>query len=222
MRPALIIDVETRPDPAIEASAAWWQRYEDALELPGNIKDELKLEDWRQEKLGKARSKMALNARTGCIAMVGCAELDDDDAVEVFRADGDLADVASRGSEGILLKRLSSYLFDLPSTGVPVIGWNVRKFDVPFLLARCALHDVALPRWFPNMRSYRHLLVDLLDDIYGAGPMSEWRFVFGKGFKEIEGADLLTVPLDELEAHLRDDLEDTKMLARRTEWAWRE
>lgn len=215
---SLLLDVETRPDPEMELDTDWWERVEDALEPPGNTKDPLKLEDWRNEKLGKARNRMALSSRTACIAMVGVLDLDDDEP-EIFMP-GDDERLVDRGTEARVLHRLRMHLGDYSSS--TIVGWNVRRFDLPMVLGRCAMHRIDLPQWFPNLRSYRNTgCVDLLDDIYGEGPLSEWRYLLFGEFKEVEGADLQDVSLAELAEHLRDDLIVTKELARRTEWAWR-
>lgn len=224
MRPAIILDVETREDPTIANSPDWWARFEESLELPGNIKDPMKLEDWRLDKLSKARARMALSARTACIAMIGTSDIDDGpDGAAVFRDRA--TDAVDRDTEERVLRAFAESLDwrnDLSRDGDPVVvGWHVRRFDVPLVIARCAVHSIELPRWFPTPRSYRERLVDLLDDVYGDGPLSEWGFVMEGQFKEHEGAELLELSLDDLEAHLREDLATTTTLAQRTQWAWR-
>ncbi len=216
-RPAIVLDIETRPDPVIAASQEWWQRFEATVEPPSNYKKEEAIAKFRAEALGKAQARMALSPLTGCIAMIGEADVDKDDEGHVWRC----GEVNRTTESSTLIEFADMLTFNHPVTPPIVIGWNVRRFDVPFLLARCAVHGIQLPPWFPTLRTYRADLFDLLADAYGEGKMSEWGYLLGDGFKDVEGADLLTVPLDELEAHLVDDLKRTRTLARRCEWAWR-
>ena len=85
-------------------------------------------------------------------------------------------------------------------------------------MGRCVLHQIELPKWWPAPRDYRRV-VDLMDLL--GGKLDDWSFLFTGSFKDVSGADLLEISLDELVQHLRDDLSLESHIAAWTETVWR-
>jgi len=205
---ASILDIETRPDPEIAESVDWWTRIRDKIEAPSNYKDPVKIEGYRDKELLKAREKMALSARTGLVAMIGTEDFRNGDqrihTNESLDRDGEK-------------KALLEWIEYMPDTS-RLIGWNHAAFDMPFLAGRCMLHGIDLPHWWPSPRDYRKV-VDLM--LLFGGSLEDWRFLLRGEWKDIGSRDTLTVSIEELEKHLRDDLRDTGDIARLSESAWR-
>lgn len=205
----MVLDIETRPDPAMD-TPEWWERQAASLEAPANYKDPVKIEAYRAERLASARGKMALSPLTGIVACVGW-QARDAEAPSVLTVQE-----PTRQGEAALLQEWAQKLWALDRSRI--VGWNVREFDIPFLIARCALHQIRLP-WFWMPRDYRNV-VDLLSDFRMDGKLSEWMYAMGGSFKEVEGADLLLLPLPELAEHCRKDVGEEMALAAATEWLW--
>lgn len=209
----LVIDLETRADREIEFNEAWWDRFRERVEIPGNLKDPLKVAAYPDEAVAKARQKLALSPRTGQIAMIGIDE-GDGNGVRVFKH-----------PEGLELTRegeremLSEFVDEVSSRFTPaLIGWNLREFDVPFLIARCTILNVRPPRWMPIPRNYRRV-IDLKEILGGA--LDDWFFLLTGKFKDVNGPEILDVSLEDLESHLIGDVAVTRQLATRTENVWR-
>jgi len=218
MKFALVLDIETRPDPVIVHSSEWIDRLEKSLvdNPPGNIKAPEKLAAWREKKRQETVERAALSAQTGLIAMMGTANCDvDTGGIDVF-----VTPAPSRETENRILQDFADALI-WAGPGTQIVTWGGRRFDMPFLAARCGLHRIALPDWFPTRRSYREHLVDLCEDVFDGGRLSDWQYTYGLGHKDVEGAALLDISMSDLEAHLRDDLRHTRALALSVEWAWR-
>lgn len=207
--PAIILDLETRPDPLIAQSEQWWTRVREGIEAPSNWKDQVKIQGFIDEAEQKLRERMALSARTGLIVMIGVRTLRSDLPSDVFRVEEE-----TRESEAEMLNEFIDWL---PAVSTRLLGWNIKKFDLPFLTARCLVHQIELPQWWPTPNNYR-VVTDLMDVL--GGPLDEWSFVLRGYFKDVSGADLLKLSLDDLEHHLRDDLVLTSEIATWTESIW--
>ncbi len=204
----LVLDVETRPDPAVTNNPQWWERLDAKIEAPSNYKDEMKKAAYVGERQQQLRDKIALSSRCAMLACVGLM-LQDDDTPTVLANDE-----LTRDGEKHMLRQLAEVWPESPGC---IVGFNVRDFDVPLLAVRLAIHGLELP-WLPMPRNYRQVVE--LRDLFNDGPLSEWRFVFGGGFKDVEGKQLLELPISELVEHCRDDVRVEAMLAARTAWIW--
>ena len=117
-----------------------------------------------------------------------------------------------------MLQQLQGFLRGLGGTErTMVIGWNIKRFDLPFAIGRSMIQGVALD--LPRPRDYRRVF-DLKDDTGLEGSLSVWQFAMGGGFKEVEGEDLLKLSLPELAEHCRQDMEATCAMAHRTAHLW--
>jgi len=204
----LVLDIETRPDPEVMDAAEFWQKKEELIEPDGRLKDPVKIADDLAKKSAQLREGAALSPITGLVAMVGLRLMHTDQNIVV----GPEAD-PTRESEKRVLQALAQW-GERPST---IIGFNVVDFDLPFLIARAALHGITIP-WLAKPRNYRRVVE--LRDLFTRGSLSDWRWLFTGKFKEVEGADTLLLPMSDLRRHLEDDLNNTAVLAERTQHIW--
>lgn len=205
---ALILDLETRADPTILDDAAFWERRRSKLEAPSNYKDPVKIAAYVDDALATEKAKCALSPLTGLIACVGLQRWEESEAQVLT------VEQPHRQGEQDLLQALIANWPDDPRL---IVGWNARQFDLPFLIARLAIHKLTLP-WLPVPKNYRQVVE--LRDMFTNGDLSSWQFAMGGGFKDVDGEDLLELPIDELAAHCKADIEWTTELAHRTQFVW--
>lgn len=205
-----LIDVETRPDPAMD-TPQYWQWVLNRLEPPGNIKDPVKIQAAMEEKVAKARAKMALSPSTALVPVIGISSWADDPSPTVLVAESE-----SREAERKVLQDLLGMLGTEPGA---LLGFNIRRFDIPLLTFRFALHELELPSWWPYPKDYRRAF-DFHVDLDWDMPQSELQYAWGGGFKEVEGPDLLKLSLPELAEHCREDMGWLDAMARRTYPIW--
>lgn len=201
MKPSIVIDIETRADSRLD-TPEYWQSI--MAEIPDNkaIKDPIKQEAWKGQKLEGHKASMALRATTGKVAAIGMARIDDPYEAEVLCYLEDEKD---------LLYRFAGTLLDkFPGPRI-VCGFNCRDFDIPFLSARCAIHGVPLPRWWPFMRDWRGV-ADLMDVVGRSGKLNDWFLAFGMEAKPCTGADSLQLTQEELADYCLQDIRGTAQL----------
>jgi len=206
MKAHLVIDIETRGDPRLD-TPKYWQRVMDEIPDNKSIKDPLKQQAWKGQKLEDHKTSMALRATTGRVAAIGLAEIHDPYAAEV------LCDV---DDEGALLKEFGDALVERYPGRRVVCGFYCRDFDIPFLTARCGIHGVSLPRWWPFMRDWKG--VADLTDIFGRnGKLDDWLLAFGMEGKPCTGAESLLLDPEELADYC---LQDVRSMAQLFERVW--
>lgn len=206
----IVLDIETRPDPAIAEDAVWWAKQLEGIEAPSNYKDPLKKEAYMAEKLEERRGKMALSSKTGIVVCIGWQYWEEETATVLETKSVD------RNGEKDLLARFASIL----RAGDPslFVGWCVRRFDLPFLIARAIIAGVEITR-LPMPRNWNRV-VDLSQDLDIDGTLSEWQYLMGGGFKEHDGDELAGLSIPELALHCADDVHDAAEMARRTRFVW--
>lgn len=197
-----VMDVETRGNLEMIQSATWQEQvHQEARQaVPSNYRDATKIEGWISNYVLAAARKAALSARTGMVAMIGFRDVDSKEGPVVLEN----AELTFAG-ERELLKAANAMLRDTAS----VVGWNIGRFDVPFLLGRSLVHGIQLNLGAP--RNYRRV-IDLMD-MLGGGSLAEWMVAMGLPPKKIQGEALLECTMDELREHLVDDLVATGMIA---------
>lgn len=151
----LIIDIETAPLPEKEILEACDPFDPDAVKL-GNRKDPDLIFQYKKECEAKYYNdlveKAALEATTGRILIIG-----------VLRADG--PGLIMEGQEPRILEQFWKLLgkeFEVPS----VVGFNIRAFDIPFLVRRSWKHGLKpSAHVFDDMegRYIKHRFIDLMD-----------------------------------------------------------
>jgi DNA polymerase elongation subunit (family B) len=208
MKP-LFIDIETGSLPEAELLTI-------APEfLPAaNLKDPEKIKVSIAEKRAAWIEKAALDALTGRVLAVTFAE-----------GDGE-AEFFCHDEEAVLLRKSLETIgrsFDLNE---PIIGFNIRNFDLPFLIRRAWIKGVPVPRILLNeVQTYRSdLIVDLLQ-VWLAGSRDFSGQSLGNickrcglGEKNGDGKDfakLLAENPEQAKAYALNDLELTRKLAHR-------
>lgn len=92
-------------------------------------------------------------------------------------------------------------------------GYNVRRFDVPFLTIRAAIHGIDLPAWWPHDKDYRGI-IDLFD-VTGGGKLDQWLLRFDIPQKTADGSKVEFMSLEAIEEYNRHDVMVERELARR-------
>jgi hypothetical protein len=92
---------------------------------------------------------------------------------------------------------------------MPIVGFNIQEFDLPFLWARCAVHGL-LPD-LPAPRDYRR--VGELRSILTKGTLSDWMMSFG--FDGKPGPAVEVANINELADRCRHDVTVTRQLGER-------
>lgn len=199
MKANLVIDIETRADDRLD-TPEYWQRIK--ADIPDNrsIKDPVKQAAWIDGKLEDYRKSMALRPTTGRIAAIGIADIEDPFSADVL---------CNLGDEYDLLFKFAKVLEDYQQR--VVCGFNCREFDIPFISARCAIHEIVLPRWWPFMRDWQNV-ADLYDVLGRQGKLDDWLIAFGMEPKPCTGAESLDLTEEELAEYCRMDVRATAQL----------
>ena len=144
----IIFDIETGPQPTEQI-----RERMPVFEAPSNYKDPQKIEAVLMQKRLDWIERAALDATIGEVLAIGV--LDNKDGVDDIRfLTGDEREV------------ISSFLLIVQSSGgsgIPLVGWNIFGFDLPFILRRAWILGIALPQWIRVGRSWDRCFVDAMD-----------------------------------------------------------
>ncbi len=143
---ALIFDIETGPAPADQLDQYW---DESAVKL-GNLRDPFKV----AEKLLEARTaffeRAALDPITGRVLAIG---------MQIPLCGWDLCGL---DDERDLLVHFWWQVEAAIASRLPIVGWNVHDFDLPFLIGRSRILGVNVPAGLRHGRYWSDLVVDLM------------------------------------------------------------
>ncbi len=231
MSQLLVIDIETAPDTAWldreDVHQAWFDSLRPPAsvttapvlrtEPPGNWKDpkkiaqwhadqqaaheracrdhEGKVEDWYAEQARERRAKAALSPMDGRIRAIGWSL--------VTEHEPEVVHVAAGEDEVAVLRQFFAWLNHV-DIRCRVGGWNIRRFDLPFINAKCAQHELSSVPWWPSPTD-RRLVVDGTDYLTGHR-LAEWLMRFGLDPKTGDGADAPEMSLDELRKYCANDV----------------
>jgi hypothetical protein len=199
--PAIVFDIETGPDPAVWEDPARVEEIRSGIEAPSNYKDPVKIAAAVDEKLATMKARAALHPALGRVRCIGWALLDSDDEPEVFVSE----------DESLVLGDFAARLDQVGPAALS--GFAVRDFDIPWIAARAAVHDVLLPAWWPHSRDYRR--VADARDVLTEGKLADWLAALGLPGKTSDGAASIEMPLDELADYCRQDVRVERLLLRR-------
>jgi len=181
--PTVIFDIETGPLPSHELVIPPFDPKEVKL---GNVKNP----DLIAEKLQKAEEthvadyirNAALDAISGQVLCIGYRIEHDQPAVLCSDTDGEIA----------MLRQWWAALNDFERQP-KLIGFNVKAFDLPFLIRRSWRHRLTVPYWLRQGRYWNDLIVDLrevwqLGDSRAHGSLATISRHLGLGEKAGNGA----------------------------------
>lgn len=181
--PTVIFDIETGPLPSHELVIPPFDPKEVKL---GNIKNP----DLIAEKIQKAEENhvadyirnAALDAISGQVLCIGYRIEHDQPAVLCSDADGEIA----------MLRQWWAALNDFERQP-KLIGFNIKAFDLPFLIRRSWRHRLTVPYWLRQGRYWNDLIVDLrevwqLGDSRAHGSLAAISRHLGLGDKAGNGA----------------------------------
>jgi uncharacterized protein YprB with RNaseH-like and TPR domain len=204
--PTIIFDIETGPLPASELVIPPFDPSQVKL---GNIKNP----DLIAEKIQKAEENhvsdyiknAALDALSGQVLCIGYRIEREQPAVLCSDADGEAA----------MLREWWKLLTDFERTP-RLVGFNVKPFDLPFLVKRSWKHRIQIPYWLRQGRYWNDLVVDLrevwqLGDNRAHGSLSAICRHLNLGEKSGSGADFSDLWLRDREAAIAYALKDVEL-----------
>ncbi len=204
--PTIIFDIETGPLPASELVIPPFDPSQVKL---GNIKNP----DLIAEKIQKAEENhaadyirnAALDAISGQVLCIGYRIEHDQPAVLCSDADGEAA----------MLRQWWAALNDFQRQP-KLVGFNIKAFDLPFLIRRSWRHRLTPPYWLRQGRYWNDLIVDLrevwqLGDSRAHGSLSAISRHLGLGEKAGNGADFSNLWQTDREAAINYCLRDVQL-----------
>jgi len=204
--PTIIFDIETGPLPINELVIPPFDPSQVKL---GNIKNP----DLIAEKIQKAEENhvtdyirnAALDALSGQVLCIGYRLERDEPAILSSDADGEAA-----------MLRQWWELLNTWERQPRLIGFNVKSFDLPFLIKRSWKHRITPPYWIRNGRYWNDLIVDLrevwqLGDNRAHGSLGAISRHLGLGEKTGNGADFANLWKTNRQAAIDYCLQDVKL-----------
>jgi len=150
----LAFDIETGP---AKNALSYFSRKDVKL---GNLKDTAKIEAKLTEAEDEFLDKAALSPITGKVLAVGLT-------------DGAVHEVLTYESEKRLISETLERVSDQLMTQRPVVGWNIIKFDFPFLFKRAMMLGVPWPQHIWDLKKgYAH---SQIIDLMRYWNMGDWR-----------------------------------------------
>jgi len=206
----LVFDIETRPLPVeyIEANGLLPE-----ITAPGNYKDPDKIAAYIAEKKVEAVKDGALSALTGEVCAISYSRNDTDVVITATDGVTEAQLLAAFWAQAVLTIRSTSKL----------VGFNIKSFDLPFLLRRSWVHKVAHPaiwvdRYFLGTHVWDLRETWQLGDRQAPGNLDRICRALGLGQKTGNGADfgaLLASDPAKAREYCLNDLQMTKALAAR-------
>lgn len=198
----IYFDIETAPLPEIMV-----QHLIPKFEAPANFKDPDKIAAALTDKKTAWLDKLALSPLTGTVAAIGC--LSGESGVVSI-------DLAADSSEKSLLEAFWGQ-YRAFSESARFAGFNIFRFDLPFLVKRSLQLGVPLPLRLRSGRWWGDPFVDLME-IWQLGDRQEFisldmlaRFL-GVGEKTGTGKDFFKLDSKSQLAYLEQDLVLTKKI----------
>lgn len=157
----IVFDIETGKLPEPHLTNALARTFKPPK--MGRTKDEEKIKAKVEEALTKAREGAALSAATGRILAIGYFSPEK----KVQRIDC-ISEGGSKEKE-VYESDLLSAFWKLVETGRTMLGWNIKRFDLPFLIRRSLANGVQVPNGVIHNRYFAPIFVDVLWDLWSVG-----------------------------------------------------
>lgn len=198
----IIFDIETAPLPVAEISHLMPE-----FEAGANLKDPEKIRAAIEAKREAWLEKLALDPMTGSVCAIGYNFGDNETEISL----------AYETSELSIIESFWEY-FSKQSERAQFVGFNIFKFDLPFLVRRSWKLGIPIPLGVRTGRYWGGALIDLMD-VYAFGNKQEFvsldsvsKFL-GVGEKSGNGKDFHLLPQAEQRKYLAHDLALTKACA---------
>jgi uncharacterized protein YprB with RNaseH-like and TPR domain len=204
--PTIIFDIETGPLPLNELHIPPFNPADVKL---GNVRNpDLIAERIRQAEENHVSDYIrnaALDALSGQILCIGYRIEREEPSVLCSDADGEAA----------MLRQWWKLLTDFERTP-RLVGFNVKPFDLPFLVKRSWKHRIQIPYWLRQGRYWNDLVVDLrevwqLGDNRAHGSLAAISRHLGLGEKTGSGADFANLWQTNRQAAIDYCLQDVKL-----------
>ena len=204
--PTIIFDIETGPLPASELVIPPFNPADVKL---GNIKDPdkiaAKIQAAEESHAADYIRNAALDAISGQVLCIGYRIEHDQPAVLCSDADGEAA----------MLRQWWAALNDFQRQP-KLVGFNIKAFDLPFLIRRSWRHRLTPPYWLRQGRYWNDLIVDLRDvwqlgDSRAHGSLAAISRHLGLGEKAGNGADFSNLWHTDREAAINYCLRDVQL-----------
>ena len=198
----IILDIETGPLPEKQV-----RQFMTAIEAPSNYKDADKIKAYVADKEREFIEAAALKAHTGQVLAVGMTS-------NVT----DIGGILTGDEAEIIDQTWNTWHL----TSAPIIGHNIKGFDMPFLIRRSYIHGIRPPANLMRGRYFDNRVIDTME-AWMAGTqdrisLANLARALGVGEKTGSGADFAKLFGTDREAaiqYLRQDLSLTESVARR-------
>lgn len=211
-RVPVVVDIETEPD--LKWLDETEELFQDSLaerDPPDNYESDEAQKQWYQKLFltapKKRRKKAALSPMDGRITAIAVAPLW-----------GDMEPIAlvNRVSESTLIYDFLAAIPQCTDNQPAVLaGYNVAEFDLPFIVARAAIHEIRLPRWWPDVAKRYGICLDAYDMLGRQRQLGEWLARFGLPPKIGNGKLVATYTDAELQGYVQNDVRVERLLLRR-------
>ena len=165
-----------------------WQKQDlyDSIKPPANIKDPAKIQAAITKKFEEKLERAALDPWMARVRVITACNLSDKEPVMHW---------ASDDSEGHVLAGFRDWLGTLQG-GYRVIGFNIARFDIPFLNVRMMRQCIPWRTPFPaHQRDYKRYF-DLMTVLDGH-KLDHWLKLMGIQAKIADGKDTLSMSIEE-------------------------
>ncbi len=202
IRNAIFWDIETSPLPESDIAHLLVE-----FKAPSNYKDPDKIAANLAEQKEAYLSRAALSPLTGRVAAIG------------YQADGKFSMCASE-NEGYTIVDFWNLFEQHENAAKRFIGFNIKRFDLPFLVRRSWKLGIRVPLGVRHGRYWGDQFEDLyeyyqLGDYQSSISLNNLSRYFGLGEKAGSGADFATMPPEQQREYLKRDLELTQAVAER-------
>lgn len=201
----ICFDIETGP-----LSAEYLDLITPEFSAPGNYKDEDKIAANIAEQKARWTDRAALSPLTGKVLCIG-----------ILHSEGSFHVIDGSGCESALLREFAEYVS--ANEGKHFVGFNIKSFDVPFLIKRCwrlgaspFLRPGANLRYLDNWTDLRDIWQ--MGDKQAEGSLDAIAKFFGIGAKTGSGKDFAALWESDREAataYLQNDLKLTHAVGQR-------
>lgn len=207
-RKCIVLDIETKADEIYLAREGVRDEIRDSIRVPGDYTKTESIAAYLDSALAEKMAKAALDPQLGRIVAIGYADLWDDDDI----------DCTSGENEPAVLEAFARLCSDKDPRVVG--GWNVRLFDIPFITARCVVHGIHLPTWWPHSRNYAAIadVMELLAPEHGAR-LKNWLRRCDLPAKTADGSEVASMTIEQIHAYCLNDVHVERLLLRRCAWA---